>query len=217
MPYDNANTYDTLIFELSSPGRSAYSLPEPDVDVDAARGQVPGRYLRQEPPALPEVSELDVVRHYSRLSQLNYGLDTHFYPLGSCTMKYNPKLNEDMARLPGFARLHPLAPEPLTQGALGLMHELAAMLAEIAGMDTVSLQPAAGAQGELAGVLMIRAWHEANGEHRTKVLVPTRRTARTRPRRPSPGTRWSRSSRTPTAKSTCWTSSASWAATWRRS
>jgi glycine dehydrogenase subunit 2 len=118
------------------------------------------------------VSELDVVRHYSRLSQLNYGLDTHFYPLGSCTMKYNPKLHEDMARLPGFARLHPLAPEPLTQGALGLMHELATMLAEIAGMEAVSLQPAAGAQGELAGVLMIRAWHEANGEKRTTVLVP---------------------------------------------
>jgi glycine dehydrogenase subunit 2 len=172
MPYDNARTYDRLIFELSSPGRAAYSLPQPDVDVDAARGQVPGRYLRREPPALPEVSELDVVRHYSRLSQLNYGLDTHFYPLGSCTMKYNPKLHEDMARLPGFARLHPLAPEPLTQGALGLMHELATMLAEIAGMEAVSLQPAAGAQGELAGVLMIRAWHEANGEKRTTVLVP---------------------------------------------
>jgi glycine dehydrogenase subunit 2 len=172
MPFDNAPTYDKLIFELSSPGRSAYSLPEPDVDVDAARSQIPAQYLRPEPPALPEVSELDVVRHYSRLSQLNYGLDTHFYPLGSCTMKYNPKLNEDMARLPGFARLHPLTPELLAQGALRLMHELAGMLAEIAGMDAVSLQPAAGAQGELAGVLMIRAWHQANGEKRTKVLVP---------------------------------------------
>jgi glycine dehydrogenase subunit 2 len=172
MPYDNARTYDRLIFELSSPGRAAYSLPEPDVDVETARAQIPAPYLRRQPAALPEVSELDVVRHYSRLSQLNYGLDTHFYPLGSCTMKYNPKLNEDMARLPGFGRLHPLAPEALAQGALGLMHELAAMLAEISGMDAVSLQPAAGAQGELAGVLMIRAWHEANGEKRTKVLVP---------------------------------------------
>ncbi|MGH7310530.1 MAG: aminomethyl-transferring glycine dehydrogenase subunit GcvPB, partial [Candidatus Rokuibacteriota bacterium] len=172
MPYDNASTYDKLIFELSSPGRSAYSLPEPDVDVEAARATVPGRYLRQEAPVLPEVSELDVVRHYSRLSQLNYGLDTHFYPLGSCTMKYNPKLNEDMARLSGFARLHPLVPAAQAQGALQIMHELAAMLAEIAGMDAVSLQPAAGAQGELAGVLMIRAWHESNGEKRTKVLVP---------------------------------------------
>ena len=113
-----------------------------------------------------------MVRHYSRLSQLNYGVDTHFYPLGSCTMKYNPKINEDMARLRGFGRLHPLAPEALPQGALQLMHELAAMLAEIAGMDAVSLQPAAGAQGELAGVLMIRAYHEARGEKRTKVLIP---------------------------------------------
>jgi glycine dehydrogenase subunit 2 len=122
--------------------------------------------------ALPEVSEFDVVRHYSRLSRMNYGVDTHFYPLGSCTMKYNPKINEDMARLPGFSRLHPLAPEALAQGALELMHELARALAEIAGMDAVSLQPAAGAQGELAGILMIRAYHLANGEKRTKVLIP---------------------------------------------
>jgi glycine dehydrogenase subunit 2 len=172
MPYDGQPTYDRLIFELSSPGRIAYSLPEPDVDVEAARGRIPASYLRREPPELPEVSELDVVRHYSRLSQLNYALDTHFYPLGSCTMKYNPKINEDMVRLPGFARLHPLAPAALSQGALRLMYELGQMLAEVSGMDAVSLQPAAGAQGELAGVLMIRAWHQANRERRTKVLVP---------------------------------------------
>ncbi|OLC17451.1 MAG: glycine dehydrogenase (aminomethyl-transferring) [Candidatus Rokubacteria bacterium 13_1_40CM_69_27] len=172
MPYDNAKTYDKLIFELSSPGRVGYSLPAPDVPVEPARAQVPAAYLRREPVELPEVSELDVVRHYSRLSQMNYGLDTHFYPLGSCTMKYNPKINEDMARLAGFGRLHPLAPDALAQGALRLMHELAGMLAEISGMDTVSLQPAAGAQGELAGVLMIKAYHEANREKRTKVLVP---------------------------------------------
>jgi len=164
--------YDRLIFELSSPGRIAWSLPEPDVDVEAARARVPRGYLRSRPAELPEVSELDVVRHYSRLSQMNYGVDTHFYPLGSCTMKYNPRINEDMARLGGFARLHPLTPEPLAQGALALMHELAAMLAEIGGMDAVSLQPAAGAQGELAGVLMIRAYHASRGEKRTKVLVP---------------------------------------------
>jgi glycine dehydrogenase subunit 2 len=103
---------------------------------------------------------------------MNYGVDTHFYPLGSCTMKYNPKINEDAARMAGFARLHPLAPEAASQGALGLMHDLAGMLAEIAGMDAVSLQPAAGAQGELAGVLMIRAYHAARGEKRTKVLIP---------------------------------------------
>jgi glycine dehydrogenase subunit 2 len=172
MPYDTQPTYDRLIFELSSPGRMAYSLPEADVDVAAARAAIPAGYLRQEAPALPEASELDVVRHYSRLSQLNYGLDTHFYPLGSCTMKYNPKINEDAARIAGFGRLHPLAPEAASQGALRIMYELAGMLAEIAGMDAVSLQPAAGAQGELAGVLMIRAYHEANGQKRTKVLVP---------------------------------------------
>jgi glycine dehydrogenase subunit 2 len=172
MPYDNQTAYDKLIFELSSPGRMAYSLPELDVPVEDVRARLPASALRREAPALPEVSELDLVRHYSRLSQMNYGLDTHFYPLGSCTMKYNPKINEDMARLAGFARLHPLTPESLAQGALGLMHELAGMLAEIAGMDAVSLQPAAGAQGELAGVLMIRAFHRANGEKRTRVLVP---------------------------------------------
>jgi glycine dehydrogenase subunit 2 len=172
MPYDNQPAYDRLIFELSSPGRMAYSLPDLDVPVEDARARLPASALRREAPALPEVSELDLVRHYSRLSQMNYGLDTHFYPLGSCTMKYNPKINEDMARLAGFARLHPLTPESLSQGALRLMHELAFMLAEIAGMDAVSLQPAAGAQGELAGVLMIRAYHRSRGEQRTKVLVP---------------------------------------------
>ncbi len=167
-----APSYDQVVFELSSPGRVGFSLPECDVPVADPRAFLPASQLRAEPPALPEVSEFDVVRHYSRLSRLNYGLDTHFYPLGSCTMKYNPKLNEDMARLPGFARLHPLAPESAVQGALALMHALAAALAEIAGMDAVSLQPAAGAQGELAGILMIRAYHRANREARTKVLVP---------------------------------------------
>ncbi|MGH7277911.1 MAG: aminomethyl-transferring glycine dehydrogenase subunit GcvPB [Candidatus Rokuibacteriota bacterium] len=165
-------SYDRLIFELSSPGRMAYSLPDGDVPVGETATLIPKQFLRSEAPALPEVSEFDIVRHYSRLSQMNYGVDTHFYPLGSCTMKYNPKINEDMARLPGFGRLHPLAPEASAQGALELMHELARALAEIAGMDAVSLQPAAGAQGELAGILMIRAYHLANGEKRTKVLIP---------------------------------------------
>jgi glycine dehydrogenase subunit 2 len=164
--------YDKLVFEISSPGRVAFSLPESDVPERPLGELLPREQLRSTPAALPEVSEFDIVRHYSRLSQLNYGLDTHFYPLGSCTMKYNPKINEDMARLPGFGRLHPLAPEASAQGALELMHELGRELAEIAGMDAVSLQPAAGAQGELAGVLMIRAYHQANGEKRTKVLIP---------------------------------------------
>ncbi len=164
--------YDRLVFELSCPGRIGYSLPESDVPAKDLSELIPAHQLRSTPAELPEVSEFDVVRHYSRLSQMNYGVDTQFYPLGSCTMKYNPKINEDMARLGGFARLHPMAPEALAQGALALMHELGTMLAEIAGMDAVSLQPAAGAQGELAGVLMIRAYHKSRGERRTKVLIP---------------------------------------------
>ena len=164
--------YDKLIFELSSPGRHAFSLPECDVPEPDASAHLPAAALRRTPADLPEVSEVDVIRHYSRLSQMNYGVDTNFYPLGSCTMKYNPKINEDMARLPGFARLHPLAPAEQSQGALQLMWELARDLAEISGMDEVSLQPAAGAQGEFAGVLMIRAWHLSRGERRSKVLIP---------------------------------------------
>jgi glycine dehydrogenase subunit 2 len=164
--------YEKLIFELSAPGRFAHSLPECDVPDPDPASHLPREAIRPEPPRLPEVSEVDVVRHYSRLSQLNYGVDTNFYPLGSCTMKYNPKVNEDMARLPGFLRLHPLAPDDAAQGALQLMWELARDLAEISGMDHVSLQPAAGAQGELAGVLMIRAYHLSRGERRHKVLIP---------------------------------------------
>jgi glycine dehydrogenase subunit 2 len=164
--------YDKLIFELSAPGRIAHSLPACDVPDGDAAALLPPAQLRRTPPELPEVSELDVVRHYSRLSQMNYGVDTHFYPLGSCTMKYNPRLNEDAARLAGFSGLHPLAPERAAQGALRLMHELARDLAEVSGMDHVCLQPAAGAQGELAGALMIRAYHRSRGERRHKVLVP---------------------------------------------
>ena len=117
--------YDKLIFELSAPGRFAYSLPESDVPDSDPAALLPKEHLRVSAAELPEVSEVDVIRHYSRLSQMNYGVDTHFYPLGSCTMKYNPKINEDMARLGGFARLHPLAPEAASQGALQLMWELA--------------------------------------------------------------------------------------------
>ncbi|MCI0545801.1 MAG: aminomethyl-transferring glycine dehydrogenase subunit GcvPB, partial [Candidatus Rokubacteria bacterium] len=142
------------------------------VPVSDPRELLPAGFIRETPPELPEVSEVDVIRHYSRLSRMNYGVDTHFYPLGSCTMKYNPKINEDMARLPGFLRLHPLTPEAAAQGALRLMYELGQDLAEISGMDHVSLQPAAGAQGELAGVLMIRAYHLSRGERRHKVLIP---------------------------------------------
>jgi glycine dehydrogenase subunit 2 len=172
MAHAAAAAYDKLIFELSSPGRMAWSLGDADVPEADPRKLLPDKHLRKDAPALPEVSEFDIVRHYSRLSRMNYGVDTHFYPLGSCTMKYNPKINEDMARLAGFARVHPLTAEALAQGALELMHALAWDLAEIAGMDAVSLQPAAGAQGELAGVLMIRAYHLSRGEKRTKVLIP---------------------------------------------
>src|SRR5437763_4946788 len=147
-------------------------MPEADVPASDARKLLPAQHLRRDAPELPEVSEFDVVRHYSRLSRMNYGLDTHFYPLGSCTMKYNPRINEDMARVPGFARLHPLTRPEDAQGALQLMYDMARMLAEIAGMDAVSLQPAAGAQGEFAGVLMIRAYHASRGEKSTKVLIP---------------------------------------------
>jgi glycine dehydrogenase subunit 2 len=134
-------------------------------------------YLRGElrgktPADLPELAEIDVVRHFTRLSQLNFSIDTHFYPLGSCTMKYNPKVNDRMADLPGFAQLHPLQPAEQVQGMLRLLHDLERSLCEICGMDAFTLQPAAGAHGELAGMLMIRAYHESRGEKRTKVIVP---------------------------------------------
>jgi len=133
---------------------------------------IPASLLRESAPAIPDLSEPEVVRHFSRLSSWNYGVDQGFYPLGSCTMKHNPRVNEAMAALPGFASLHPDQPEDQIQGALKLMHELARFLSEISGMDAVSLQPAAGAQGELCGMLMIRAYHQARGDARKKVLIP---------------------------------------------
>ena len=158
-----------LIYEKSVTGRTAYSFPRHDLPVP----EVPDELLRAEPPRLPEIAEPDLVRHFTELSTRNFGVDTGFYPLGSCTMKYNPKLNEWAARLPGFATLHPLAPDATAQGTLELLFELEAMLAEISGMDAVTLQPAAGAQGELTGILMIRAYHRSRGDlARTEVLVP---------------------------------------------
>ena len=158
------------IFERSVEGRRAFVAPELDVprDDDA----LPERLRRAEPPRLPEIAEPEIVRHYNRLSRRNFDLDTGFYPLGSCTMKHNPKLHERVAALPGHARLHPLQAPARAQGALRLMFELQAALAEIAGLPHVSLQPSAGSQGELAGVLLTRAYHEDRGEHRTKVLTP---------------------------------------------
>ncbi len=158
------------IFELSRPGRGGGKIPHPPAD---ALDRIPAEARRATPPGLPELSEPEVVRHYVNLSTLNYSVDTGFYPLGSCTMKYNPKLNEWAARLPGFAGLHPLAPDAAAQGTLQLLSELEAMLAEISGMAAVTLQPAAGAQGELTGILMVRAYHRSRGDlARTEVLVP---------------------------------------------
>ncbi|KKB37266.1 aminomethyl-transferring glycine dehydrogenase subunit GcvPB [Bacillus thermotolerans] len=162
-----------LIFEMSQPGRIGYSLPELDVPRKDAAELLPDGYVREEAPELPEVSELDIMRHYTALSKRNHGVDSGFYPLGSCTMKYNPKINEDIARLDGLAHIHPLQQEETVQGALELMYDLQEHLKEITGMDEVTLQPAAGAHGEWTGLMMIRAFHEANGDfNRTKVIVP---------------------------------------------
>ncbi len=159
---------EATIYELGASGRSALRLPQCDVP----RTELPRKLLRKELD-LPEVSELQVIRHFTRLSRRNFAIDTGFYPLGSCTMKYNPRLNEDVARLPGFAQLHPRSEEESSQGALELMHSLQGWLAEISGFARVSLMPAAGAQGELAGILMLRRYHERRGDsRRTRILVP---------------------------------------------
>jgi glycine dehydrogenase subunit 2 len=157
-----------LIFEISSPGRCAASLP----GVDVPRADLPEGLVRDYLP-LPEVSEGDLIRHYTRLCRLNFGVDTGFYPLGSCTMKHNPKINEAVARLPGFTDIHPYQPVETVQGALFLAYSLQEFLKEIGGFAEVSLQPAAGAHGELAGVLMMRAYHLDRGDaQRDTILVP---------------------------------------------
>ncbi|PCL93518.1 aminomethyl-transferring glycine dehydrogenase subunit GcvPB [Paenibacillus lautus] len=161
-----------LIFELSKPGRVAYSLPECDVPETDAASFIPESLLRRKPAELPEVYEVDVIRHYTELSRRNFGIDNGFYPLGSCTMKYNPKINEDVARFAGFAKIHPYQPEESIQGALELLYTLQNDLAALTGMDQVTLQPAAGAHGEWTGLMLIRAYHESRGEKRTKVIVP---------------------------------------------
>ena len=157
-----------LIYDIGSPGRMGVNLPECDVP----KVELPAALMREELP-LPEVGEVQVVRHFVKLSKLNYSIDQGLYPLGSCTMKYNPKINEDAARLPGFSQLHPLTDESGSQGALFLMHELQQWLGEISGFEAVSLTPAAGAQGEFAGILMIRQYHIDRGEgQRDLILVP---------------------------------------------
>ncbi len=159
---------EPLIYELGQPGRQGVRMPDPDVPTT----EIPDDLMRDDLD-LPEVSELDTVRHFVRLSQFNHAIDVGFYPLGSCTMKYNPKVNEAVARLAGFAHLHPLQPVESAQGALALMYLLQGWLCEISGFSAISLQPAAGAQGEFAGILMIRKYHIEHGdEKRTKILVP---------------------------------------------
>jgi glycine cleavage system P protein (glycine dehydrogenase) subunit 2 len=161
-----------LIFERTSPGKSGVELPPLDVPAVEAQEVLGGDIYRAEVEGFPEVSELEVIRHFTRLSTWNYGVDTGLYPLGSCTMKYNPRINEVVARLEGLATDHPYAPETLVQGCLKVLRETAQCLAEITGMDAVSLQPAAGAQGELTGVLMIRACLAERGDPRKYVLIP---------------------------------------------
>ena len=159
---------NVTIFEISRPGRCATSLPA----LDVPRADLPDDLVREELP-LPEVSEPDLIRHYTLLSQMNHGVDIGFYPLGSCTMKYNPKINEEMCRLPGFTQLHPYQDEETVQGALFLMHSLQEFMEELGGFAGVSLQPAAGAHGELTGVLMMRAYHLDRGDtERNVILVP---------------------------------------------
>ncbi|MBM7562960.1 aminomethyl-transferring glycine dehydrogenase subunit GcvPB [Fusibacter tunisiensis] len=165
--------YDQLIFEISKEGRKGYRLPGCKVDGIDLESVIPSDMIRKTELGLPEVSEPQVVRHYTLLSNKNFGVDTGFYPLGSCTMKYNPKINEDMASLAKFSALHPLQEEGTVQGALELMHNLSGALAEIGGMDAFSLQTAAGAHGELAGLMIIKAYHEKRGDaKRTKIIVP---------------------------------------------
>lgn len=160
------------IFERGAPGRRAFAAPALDVPEVAPEQVLPEHLVRREPPRLPEVSEPEIVRHYVRLSKRNFDLDSGFYPLGSCTMKHNPRLHERVAALPGHARLHPLQDPERAQGALELMWNLERALAEISGLAHVCLAPSAGSHGELAGVLLTRAYHEARGEHRRKVLTP---------------------------------------------
>src|SRR6201994_3291305 len=162
----------TTIYEKSKTGRRAAVLPDAGVPETPIEDLIPSNLLRSEPPNLPEVAEPEIVRHYNRLSKRNFDLDTGFYPLGSCTMKHNPRLHERVAALPGHARLHPHQRPARAQGALELMYNLERALGEVSGLPHVSLQPSAGSHGELAGVLLTRAFHEDRGESRTKVLTP---------------------------------------------
>src|SRR3989338_8514537 len=163
-----------LIFEKSVNGRRGFQIPKSDVPLQA---DIPAKYKRQSEAKWPQVSELDYVRHFTKLSQRNFSIDTNFYPLGSCTMKYNPKFTELAARVPGFANLHPMLPQlkmgdALTQGALQVLYETDRLLCEITGMDDFTLQPLAGAHGELTGVMMIAAYHKSKGNKKKYIIIP---------------------------------------------
>ena len=165
------NQNEGLIFEKSSPGKAAWKLPPLDVpEVDSAK--LLGKAERKDLGNMPEVSEIEIIRHFTRLSTWNYAIDLGMYPLGSCTMKYNPRVNEVVSRLEGLANGHPYQPEKISQGALRIIKVLSECLNEITGMDAITLQPAAGAHGELTGLLMVRAYHESKGAARKKVLIP---------------------------------------------
>lgn len=165
--------YDKLLKEISRPGRKGYTLPENDVPLRPMEELLPQGLQRGREAELPQVSEVDIMRHYTNLSNKNFGVDTGFYPLGSCTMKYNPKINEVLSRLPGFTRLHPAAEVSHSQGALELIYRLCRDLEEITGMDAVSTAPFAGAHGELTGLMIIKAYHEKRGDQRRKkIIVP---------------------------------------------
>lgn len=162
-----------LIFERSREGRYAYSLPQSDIKTDSVESILDDKFIRKNKAEFPEVAELDLVRHYTELSNKNFGVDSGFYPLGSCTMKYNPKINEKVARIPGFAESHPLQEEGQVQGSLEIVYSLQEELKEITGMDEVTLQPAAGAHGEWTALMIFKAYHLDNGEgHRDEVIVP---------------------------------------------
>jgi glycine dehydrogenase subunit 2 len=163
---------ERVVFEAGSPGRRGFDLPELDVPVKPVHELIDPKLLRDDIPGMPELSEVDVIRHFTRLSTWNYHIDLGLYPLGSCTMKYNPKINERLARLEGFTLAHPYSRPERIQGALEIQKVLETCLAEISGMDAVTLQPAAGAHGELTGILMIRAYHESRGYTRKKILIP---------------------------------------------
>ncbi len=165
--------YNSTLMEISKKGRKAYSLPMLDIDDIEIEDMIDEKYMRKSQLNLPEISELDIARHYTLLSNKNFGVDTGFYPLGSCTMKYNPKINEDMASNLSFTEIHPYQPEKTAQGSLKLMYDLSKMFCEITGMDEVTLQPSAGSHGEFTGLMMIKAYHESKGDFkRTKIIVP---------------------------------------------